>query len=252
MNSSAQLSVKGMTVSYGDLQAVKGVSLEVNKGELVCLIGCNGAGKTTTLKALAGLLPFEAHHANMDQHNLLTLQAHQRMPLGMVLVPEGRGVFKRMTIEENLYLGGLNKLKKAELKIKAQEIYEIFPRLKERRFQSAGTLSGGEQQMLVMGRAMMSSPNLLLLDEPSMGLAPIMVEKIFQVIESISKQGTTILLVEQNAHIALEVADRGYVMDSGLIEFQGPADQLLSDPRVREAYLGETSAESASDVNESA
>lgn len=252
MSDQPQLSIKGMTVSYGDLQAVKGISLEVKTGELVCLIGCNGAGKTTTLKALAGLLPFEAHQATMGEQDLTKLQAHQRMPLGMVLVPEGRGVFKRMSIEENLYLGGQKKLNKSDLKRKAEEIYEIFPRLKERRLQNAGTLSGGEQQMLAMGRAMMSSPKLLLLDEPSMGLAPIMVEKIFQVIENISKQGTTILLVEQNAHIALEVSNRGYVMDSGLIEFKGPADQLLSDPRVREAYLGEPSSESAKDVNESA
>lgn len=252
MANGVQLSIKGMTVSYGDLQAVKGLSFEVRTGELVCLIGCNGAGKTTTLKALAGLLPFEAHRAMLGEHDLTSLQAHQRMPLGMVLVPEGRGVFKRMTIEENLFLGGQNKLKGNELKRKAEEIYDTFPRLKERRLQNAGTLSGGEQQMLAMGRAMMSNPELLLLDEPSMGLAPLMVEKIFQVIEEISKQGTTILLVEQNAHIALEVADRGYVMDSGLIEFHGPADHLLSDPRVREAYLGDTSAESAMDVNESA
>ncbi|MDX1669570.1 MAG: ABC transporter ATP-binding protein [Limnobacter sp.] len=245
------LNVKGMTVAYGGLQAVKGVSFKIARGELVCLIGSNGAGKTTTLNALAGLLPFEAHQAQYNHLNLIALGAHERLPAGLVLVPEGRGVFKRMTIEENLRIGGMHRLKAGALKEKMQEVYDLFPRLKERRHQSAGTLSGGEQQMLAMGRAMMSEPKLLLLDEPSMGLAPIMVEKIFQVIETISKQGTSILLVEQNAQIALEIANRGYVMDSGLIEFQDQADKLLRDPRVREAYLGESGAESASDVNAS-
>ena len=219
------------------------------EGELVCLIGCNGAGKTTTLNALAGLLPFDVHSATFDAKDLTTMPGHMRLPNGMALVPEGRGVFKRMTIEENLQLGGMHLNFKKELHDRIAHVYELFPRLKERRQQGAGTLSGGEQQMLVMGRAMVGAPRLLLLDEPSMGLAPIMVEKVFELIQSISKEGTTVLLVEQNAHIALEIANRGYVMDSGLIEFGGQASSLLADPRVREAYLGE---ESANDVNESA
>lgn len=251
------LEVKGLTVSYGGIQAVKGVSFEVKKGELVCLIGCNGAGKTTTLKALAGLLPFEAHQLSFQPNNsnnegrlnLITQPAHQRLPSGIALVPEGRGVFKRMSIEENLELGAYHQPNKATLKEDMEKMYATFPRLKERRLQNAGTLSGGEQQMLAIGRALMGRPSLLLLDEPSMGLAPIMVEKIFEVIRAVSESGTTILLVEQNAHIALQIADRGYVMDSGMIEFEGQAASLLTDPRVREAYLGD---ESAMDVNESA
>lgn len=248
------LEVKGLTVSYGGIQAVKGISFHVKKGELVCLIGCNGAGKTTTLKALAGLLPFEAHQLSFDSDsesglNLITQAAHQRLPSGIALVPEGRGVFKRMTIEENLELGAYHQRNTALMKEDMEKMYATFPRLKERRLQNAGTLSGGEQQMLAIGRALMGRPSLLLLDEPSMGLAPIMVEKIFEVIQKVSDSGTTILLVEQNAHIALQIADRGYVMDSGMIEFEGQAASLLTDPRVREAYLGD---ESAMDVNESA
>lgn len=252
------LEVKGLTVSYGGIQAVKGISFRVNKGELVCLIGCNGAGKTTTLKALAGLLPFEAHQLSFEsslgssidrQVDLITQPAYERLGSGIALVPEGRGVFKRMTIEENLELGAYLQRDKASMKEDIEKIYSTFPRLKERRLQYAGTLSGGEQQMLAIGRALMGRPSLLLLDEPSMGLAPIMVEKIFEVIQKVSDTGTTILLVEQNAHIALQIADRGYVMDSGMIEFEGQADSLLTDPRVREAYLGD---ESAMDVNESA
>lgn len=252
------LEVKGLTVSYGGIQAVKGVSFRVSKGELVCLIGCNGAGKTTTLKALAGLLPFEAHQLSFEtgrgssfdkQVDLITQPAHERLASGIALVPEGRGVFKRMSIEENLELGAYLQSNKADLKQDMEKIYDTFPRLKERRTQYAGTLSGGEQQMLAIGRALMGRPSLLLLDEPSMGLAPIMVEKIFEVIQKVSDSGTTILLVEQNAHIALQIADRGYVMDSGMIEFDGQAEALLTDPRVREAYLGD---ESAMDVNESA
>jgi branched-chain amino acid transport system ATP-binding protein len=248
------LEVKGLTVSYGGIQAVKGISFHVSKGELVCLIGCNGAGKTTTLKALAGLLPFEAHELSFEASadnslNLVTQPAHERLPSGMALVPEGRGVFKRMTIEENLELGAYHQRNKSLMKEDLEKMYATFPRLKERRQQNAGTLSGGEQQMLAIGRALMGRPSLLLLDEPSMGLAPIMVEKIFEVIQKVSDTGTTILLVEQNAHIALQIADRGYVMDSGMIEFEGQASSLLTDPRVREAYLGD---ESAMDVNESA
>lgn len=254
-NDKPLLSVQGLTVAYGGIQAVKGIGLEVYAGELVCLIGCNGAGKTTTMKALAGLLPFEAHSATLrtgsELLNLQNLPAHARLRHGMALVPEGRGVFKRMTIQENLELGAHHLGAHAELQTDLDRIYATFPRLKERRAQSAGTLSGGEQQMLAMGRALMGRPNLLLLDEPSMGLSPIMVEKIFEVVQAVSKQGTTILLVEQNAHIALQIAHRAYVMDSGLIDLSGPAQTLLTDPRVRQAYLGEDT-ESASEVNESA
>jgi branched-chain amino acid transport system ATP-binding protein len=235
------LTIKDLHISYGNIQAVKGINFQVNEGELVCLIGCNGAGKTTTLKALSGMLPFKAQQAELDNRiDLRKLPTHERLAHGMALVPEGRGVFARLSIEENLDLGAYNRQDKNEIRDDKEHIYSVFPRLKERLKQSAGTLSGGEQQMLAIGRAMMGRPKLLLLDEPSMGLAPIMVEKIFEVIESLHKQdGMTILLVEQNANIALEIADRAYVMDSGLIDFEGKACDLIRDPRVREAYLGE-------------
>lgn len=235
------LLVKDLSVHYGNIQAVKGLSFQVNTGELVCLIGCNGAGKTSTLKALAGLHPFQASKAELNNSvDLRTLPAHQRLTQGMALVPEGRGVFARLSIEENLDLGAYQRSDKADILADKEHIYTLFPRLKERQKQAAGTLSGGEQQMLVIGRAMMGRPKLLLLDEPSMGLAPIMVEKIFEVIDSLHKQQhMTILLVEQNANIALEIADRAYVLDSGLIEFEGQAQALMHDPRVRQAYLGE-------------
>lgn len=252
MSSDTLLSVSGLTVSYGTIQAVKGISLEVNRGEMVCIIGCNGAGKTTTLQAIAGLLPFESHSAVFSGHNLKNMPANKRLSIGMALVPEGRGIFKRMTIEENLYLGYMNAKTKDKFRVLSEQVFQLFPRLHERRKQKAGTLSGGEQQMLAIGRAIVGQPELLLLDEPSMGLAPIMVEKIFQVIESIAAQGTTILLVEQNAHIALQIANRGYMMDSGLIEFEAPSKQLIKDPRIREIYLGEDASTSAKDVNESA
>lgn len=235
------LTVKDLHVNYGNIQAVKGLNFQVNEGELVCLIGCNGAGKTTTLKALSGMLPFTAQKAELDNRiDLRKLPTHDRLAHGMALVPEGRGVFARLSIEENLDLGAYNRHDKDEIRDDKEHIYTVFPRLKERLKQSAGTLSGGEQQMLAIGRAMMGRPKLLLLDEPSMGLAPIMVEKIFEVIETLhQKDGMTILLVEQNANIALEIADRAYVMDSGLIDFEGKASDLIRDPRVREAYLGE-------------
>ena len=234
------LSVQGLTVAYGGIQAVKGISFEVAEGELVCLIGCNGAGKTTTLKALAGLLPFQAHKAMFKNTiDLRTQASHKRLASGIALVPEGRGVFARMTIEENLDLGAFCRKNHADTEQDKEQIYATFPRLKERRKQYAGTLSGGEQQMLAIGRALMGKPELLLLDEPSMGLAPLMVEKIFQVVEHISEKGMTILLVEQNANIALQVSERAYVMDSGMIEFDGLAADLLKDSRVRQAYLGE-------------
>ena len=241
------LQVQGLTVAYGGIQAVKGLNFHVDQGELVCLIGCNGAGKTSALKALAGLLPFDAQTAVFRQNlNLLEMQAHQRLPNGMALVPEGRGVFTRMSVLENLELGAYCRRAdaqgKADIQADLERMLLAFPRLKERLKQSAGTLSGGEQQMLAMARALMGKPELLLLDEPSMGLAPLLVEKIFEVVQQVHQQGMTILLVEQNAHIALQIANRAYVMDSGLIDYEGQASELINDPRIRETYLGQLPA----------
>lgn len=241
------LQVQGLTVAYGGIQAVKGLNFHVDQGELVCLIGCNGAGKTSALKALAGLLPFNAETALFkNKLNLLNMQAHQRLPNGMALVPEGRGVFTRMSVLENLELGAYcrnaDSQGKADIQADLERMLLAFPRLKERLKQSAGTLSGGEQQMLAMARALMGKPELLLLDEPSMGLAPLLVEKIFEVVQQVHQQGMTILLVEQNAHIALQIANRAYVMDSGLIDYEGRASELINDPRIRETYLGQTPA----------
>jgi len=232
------LKVSGLRVSYGGIQAVKGVDLEVRRGELVCLIGANGAGKTTTLKAITGLQPITDGDVFYGGRSIAGQGAFDLVRQGLCMVPEGRGVFTRMTIEENLLMGAYTRKDKG-VAADIDKVYGIFPRLKERRDQLAGTLSGGEQQMLAMGRALMSKPQVLLLDEPSMGLSPIMVDKIFEVVETISKQGVTILLVEQNAKRALGLADRGYVMDSGQIAMTGAADELLHDPRVRAAYLGE-------------
>lgn len=242
----AMLHIQGLTVAYGGIQAVKGLSFQVQRGELVCLIGCNGAGKTSTMKAIAGLLPFQAHTARFNETiDLTTLPAHQRLPNGLALVPEGRGIFTRMTVLENLELGANIRLQagvpKAQILADLEKMLTLFPRIKERLKQSAGTLSGGEQQMLAVARALMGKPKLLLLDEPSMGLAPLMVEKIFEVIEQVHREGMTILLVEQNAHIALQLANRAYVMDSGLIEYEGLASELINDPRIRETYLGQVS-----------
>ncbi len=235
------LKIAGLKVSYGGIKAVKGVDLEVNKGELVTLIGANGAGKTTTLKAITGTLPPCTVEGTI---NYLGASLHGATSFGLVerklaMVPEGRGVFTRMTIEENLLMGAYTRNDKAGVTADIEKWYTVFPRLKERSAAMAGTLSGGEQQMLAMARALMSHPKLLLLDEPSMGLAPIMVEKIFEVIRDVSKQGITILLVEQNAKLALEAAHRGYVMDSGSIIMSGNAADMLHDPRVKAAYLGE-------------
>lgn len=241
------LKVDGLTVAYGGIHAVKGIGFEVACNELVCLIGCNGAGKTSTLKAIAGLLPFTANSALFKSElNLTTMPAHKRLPNGMALVPEGRGVFSRMTVLENLELGAYSRIAtgstKADIQIDLEKMLGTFPRLKERLEQSAGTLSGGEQQMLAIARALMGRPDMLLLDEPSMGLAPLMVEKIFEVIQQVHQDGMTILLVEQNAHIALQIANRAYVMDSGLIDYQGQASALINDPRIRETYLGQAPA----------
>jgi len=236
---SALLNVKDLQVSYGGINAVKGIDLHVNHGELVALIGANGAGKSSSLKAIAGLLTPSAGEIEFASQATGKLFADELVRLGLGMVPEGRGVFKRMTILENLQMGAYLKSDAQEIERKLEEVYSYFPRLKERLSQLAGTLSGGEQQMVAMGRAMMAEPKLLLLDEPSMGLSPIMVETIFDVIRSLSASGMTILLVEQNARLALQMADRAYVMESGLITLSGSGKELLEDSRVRAAYLGE-------------
>jgi branched-chain amino acid transport system ATP-binding protein len=236
---SALLTVKDLKVSYGGINAVKGIDLHVNHGELIALIGANGAGKSSSLKAIAGLLTPSAGQIDFASHATKKLPAYELVRLGLGMVPEGRGVFKRMTILENLQMGAYLQSDSREIERKLDEVYSYFPRLKERLSQLAGTLSGGEQQMVAMGRAMMAEPKLLLLDEPSMGLSPIMVETIFDVIRSLSAAGMTILLVEQNARLALQLANRAYVMESGLISLSGSGKELLEDPRVRAAYLGE-------------
>jgi len=233
------LAIKGLKVAYGGIQAVKGIDLEVRRGELVALIGANGAGKTTTLKAITGSLSPSAGDIAFDGRSIVGRDAFQLVGQGLAMVPEGRGVFARMTIVENLMMGAYTRQDSAGIKTDIDRMFETFPRLKERATQLAGTMSGGEQQMLAMARALMSRPRLLLLDEPSMGLSPIMVAKIFEVIRVVSASGTTLLLVEQNARLALEAADRCYVMDSGLITMTGDAASMLNDPRVRAAYLGE-------------
>ncbi|QBE64760.1 ABC transporter ATP-binding protein [Pseudoduganella lutea] len=235
------LKISGLHVAYGGIKAVKGIDLEVNEGELVTLIGANGAGKTTTLKAITGTLPackVEGTIAYLGTP-LKGMQSFHLVEKKLAMVPEGRGVFTRMTIHENLMMGAYTRNDKAGIEADIAKWFDIFPRLKERSAQLAGTLSGGEQQMLAMARALMCHPHLLLLDEPSMGLSPIMVDKIFEVIRDVSKQGITILLVEQNAKLALQAANRGYVMDSGAITMTGDAQDMLHDPRVKAAYLGE-------------
>ncbi|GAB4558221.1 MAG: ABC transporter ATP-binding protein [Rhizobacter sp.] len=232
------LKVSGLKVAYGGIQAVKGVSFEVNEGELVSLIGANGAGKTTTLKAITGLQPVAAGEIEYLGKSIKGQGAWDLVKQGLVMVPEGRGTFTRMSITENLLMGAFVR-KDKEIDADIDKVFGIFPRLKERRNQLAGTMSGGEQQMLAMGRALMARPKVLLMDEPSMGLSPIMVDKIFEVVADIAKQGVTILLVEQNASRALQLANRGYVMESGEVTMSGEASALLSDPKVRAAYLGE-------------
>ena len=232
------LKVTGLKVAYGGIQAVKGVSFEVRQGELVSLIGANGAGKTTTLKAVTGIQPVLDGDIQFMGASIRGQGAWDLVRQGLVMVPEGRGTFTRMTIVENLQMGAYIR-NDDEVEADIDKVFAIFPRLKERATQLAGTMSGGEQQMLAMGRALMARPKVLLLDEPSMGLSPIMVDKIFEVVNDIHQRGTTVLLVEQNASRALSVANRGYVMDSGEVTMEGPARQLLEDPRVRAAYLGE-------------
>jgi branched-chain amino acid transport system ATP-binding protein len=232
------LKVSGLKVAYGGIQAVKGASFEVCEGELVSLIGANGAGKTTTLKAVTGTQPVAAGDIQFMGRSIRGQGAWELVKQGLVMVPEGRGVFARMSIVENLQMGAYVR-NDAEVDADIDKVFGIFPRLKERATQLAGTMSGGEQQMLAMGRALMARPKVLLLDEPSMGLSPIMVDKIFEVVNDIHQRGTTVLLVEQNASRALQLANRGYVMDSGEVTMSGDAKQLLNDPKVRAAYLGE-------------
>ena len=233
------LQVKGLKVAYGGIQAVKGIDFEVREGELVSLIGSNGAGKTTTMKAITGTLSFVDGDIEYLGKSIRGRGAWDLVKEGLVMVPEGRGVFARMSITENLLMGAYTRNDKAGIAADVEKMFTIFPRLCERRDQLAGTMSGGEQQMLAMGRALMSQPKVLLLDEPSMGLSPIMVDKIFEVVRDVYALGVTIVLVEQNASRALAIADRGYVMESGMITMTGAGQELLSDPRVRAAYLGE-------------
>jgi branched-chain amino acid transport system ATP-binding protein len=239
MSAKTLLKVSGLKVAYGGIQAVKGVDFEVREGELVSLIGSNGAGKTTTMKAITGTLPPLAGDIEFLGKSIKGRGAWDLVSEGLVMVPEGRGVFTRMTITENLQIGAFIRNDKDGIAQDIERVFTTFPRLKERATQLAGTMSGGEQQMLAMGRALMARPKVLLLDEPSMGLSPIMVDKILEVVQEVYKQGVTILLVEQNASRALQLADRGYVMESGLITMTGEAKVMLSDPKVRAAYLGE-------------
>jgi branched-chain amino acid transport system ATP-binding protein len=237
--SNVLLKVSGVKVAYGGIQAVKGVDFEVREGELVSLIGSNGAGKTTTMKAITGMLPLAGGNIEYLGRSIKGQGPWELVKQGLAMVPEGRGVFTRMSIHENLLMGAHIRNDKDGIAADVDKVFATFPRLKERREQLAGTLSGGEQQMLAMGRALMCRPKVLLMDEPSMGLSPIMVDKIFEVVRDVYRQGVTVLLVEQNAARALEIADRGYVMESGLITMSGDAKQMLSDPKVRAAYLGE-------------
>lgn len=231
------LEVEHLKVNYGGIHALKGIDLHIAQGELVALIGSNGAGKSTTLKALAGLQHCSAGKLHYDGHSLHHMPAHQRVSAGLALVPEGRGIFARLTVAENLHMGAYTR-NDDEIEADLERMYILFPRLAERRLQLAGTLSGGEQQMVAMARALMSRPKLLMLDEPSMGLAPMMVSKIFETIRDISAQGVSILLVEQNAKLALEAAQRGYVLESGAITLSGKASELLGSEAVQRAYLG--------------
>ena len=232
------LKISGLKVAYGGIQAVKGIDLEVREGELVTLIGSNGAGKTTTMKAITGLLPAAEGSIEYLGHSIKGQGSWDLVKQGLAMVPEGRGVFTRMSIVENLKMGAHVRTDEKEIAKDIEQMFELFPRLYERKDQLSGTMSGGEQQMLAMARALMSRPRVLLLDEPSMGLSPIMVDKIFEVVRDVSARGVTVLLVEQNARLALMAANRGYVMDSGLITMSGDAKEMLSDPRVQEAYLG--------------
>lgn len=234
------LQVKDLSISYGAIQAVRHVDFEVKKGEIVTLIGANGAGKSTILKTISGIVKPQSGSIEYQNESLVGKKAPQIVAAGVSQVPEGRHVFPAMTVMENLQLGSYLQKDRSQIEARLQEIYQMFPILKERQHQDAATLSGGEQQMLVMARAMMANPDLLLLDEPSMGLAPIYIQKVFDIIQKINAQGTTILLIEQNAHQALSIADRGYVIASSEIQLTGSGQKLLNDPQVKRAYLGES------------
>ena len=236
---SALLSVKNLSVAYGGIHAVRELGLEVAPGEMVCLIGANGAGKTTTLKALSGLLPPHGGRVHFDGNSITRLPAHEIARRGLALVPEGRGVFPRMSVFENLMMGAYARNDRAAIARDLDQVYALLPRLTERRGQLAGLLSGGEQQMLALGRAMMARPRLLLLDEPSMGLAPLMVQAVFDIIRRIAADGVAVLLIEQNAHLALKTCARGYVLENGVVTVSGVAAELAANPAVRQAYLGE-------------
>ena len=233
----SMLKVEDLHVYYGSIHAIKGISFEVNEGEIVTLIGANGAGKSTTLNTITGLLKPKSGSVTFEDHNIVGVPAHKIVSHGLALCPEGRRVFLQMTVQENLEMGGYTR-PSGEISASIADVYQRFPRLKERYKQTAGTLSGGEQQMLAMGRALMSKPKLLMLDEPSMGLAPILVEQIFDIVKELHAAGTTILLVEQNAQMALSVADRAYVLETGTVSMSGTAKELLADDRVQKAYLG--------------
>ncbi|MEU4803137.1 ABC transporter ATP-binding protein [Actinosynnema sp. NPDC023587] len=230
------LEVKDINVHYGKIAAIKGISLEVNEGEIVSLIGANGAGKTTTLKTISGLRPLTSGTVVFDGRDISRMPGHKRVLLGIGQSPEGRGVFPGMTVQENLLMGAYTR--KDDLSADLAEVYELFPRLAERKTQFGGTMSGGEQQMIAMGRALMTKPKVLLLDEPSMGLAPMLIAQIFEIIKEINKRGTTVLLVEQNAQQALKLSDRAYVLETGRVVKSAPGLELLDDPQVRAAYLG--------------
>jgi branched-chain amino acid transport system ATP-binding protein len=234
------LQVNNLVTSYGKIEALKGISVDVEQGEIVTLIGANGAGKSTTLKTISGQLKPSDGTIEFNGKSIVGMPAHSVAELGIVQVPEGRRIFSRMTVTENLEMGAFLRKDKPEIKAAVERVFELFPRLAERRGQKGGTLSGGEQQMLAMGRGLMAKPNLLMLDEPSMGLAPVVVETIFETIEQLNKEGITILLVEQNAHLALSIADRGYVLETGEIKLTGPGKELLTNEEVRKAYLGES------------
>jgi len=235
----SMLEVKDLSVYYGVIQALKGISFKVNEGEVIALIGANGAGKTTILHSVSGLLSPKAGSIDFEGHDLIKTPSHKIVSLGMSHVPEGRRVFSQLSVYDNLRLGAFTRKDKDEIEHSLQNVYKRFPRLEERKNQFAGTLSGGEQQMLAMGRALMASPKIILMDEPSMGLSPIMVSEIFDIIKSISATGTTVLLVEQNAKKALSIADRGYVLETGKIVLEGKASELLNDDTIKKAYLGE-------------
>ncbi|CAM3444156.1 ABC transporter ATP-binding protein [Bordetella sputigena] len=239
MSQTPLLELRDLQVAYGGIRAVRGVNLVVNPGELVCLIGANGAGKSSTLRAICGLIPVAGGQVLYQGAPIQGRRSHELVREGLVMVPEGRGIFGQLTIEENLAMGAYVRRDAAGIRADLDKVFEQFPRLAERRKQAAGTLSGGEQQMVALGRAMIARPKLLLLDEPSMGLAPLMVEKVFEVVSAIASEGVTILLIEQNARLALEYSQRGYVMESGELTLSGPARSFLNDPKVRAAYLGE-------------